>query len=797
MHRKHYFRSWEEADRNNAGGYTYPILDSFGEYSISTFTLPENEADLEWITGYIQQDKTLLSYVDGHTIVVVRAGFSMSDMGLAVFTTDSGTGKTVKRLKTVARPFRSYVHLDRPLVIQIVDGGLELDGGFIINPDLLREADNNVDIPGWHPVQRAGLIRALDHMPVRNARGLGDMVDTDGNVIHYTLKGNGFRGKAEVFDPGVDIITTADNLKEEVYMEGNGSWFMTEPQGPKPAYEDQQTVVNMPFMLSVPEARKRMKESTTEFISHLTSGGVLSSVEDLSKSEFSKDFAYDSDTFARLLRWHANKWALHGMSYRVSPWLTEQLGKSHMATYGISDHRSLRIPIPGAIRAQVVTESLVQLAGYNVEVPPGEITWLKQLGVAVVNDSHWVHQLIDTHGGCDLDDFFVIRRDGDKAVITRNPNARGEYTEFDHVIKWWKGSEEARPFTRKSRPTPILDAIGAGETSYAKLPSEVNPPAPSVVRMYNTGDTIRDIESMMTVEGSYGQYSLALMALNSTHLTRHPAEQVASEDGVDSFTQGGSADDQRFVTDMADTLLTRLVAQNKPVDPLILKRLPKEIQELVTVDPDGPIATFKRVMMKAEEDFTKKLREFTQSIEVPHFLEVIGKNNLRNQAVSVLRESRRAMWQADKRDLDIREAQERGITIHHPTDKERVIFHFEGVLNLIEGIEDDHNRHLFVMALWHACLTTPTSRGKVTDQLVFGTKVLDHLLAALVYFGIAEAPYLTDEGHVARTNNVKFQEGYSTWSMTCTVCETTYDGGHIEGVRGFHDHDGVCKNCRD
>lgn len=794
MKRKFHFRSWEEEDRNRTGGYTFPLLDTFGDYSVSIYTLPDSEEDLAWTTTQVEDPKVLFSYVEDNRVVIIRAGFSLSDMGLAVYTTEDGTGKAVKRAKTLARPFR--IHTERPtLRVKLIDGGAELDGAFVVSRALYTEAVNNLQIPGWHPVQRAGMIRSMDRTPIHNFRGVGHMTDVDtGDEVLGFAKGNVI--VSDNLPDGVDMILTHDNFKSELVNEGGErAWACFEPQGPKPAWEDQQTTVNMPFLLSVPEGRKRMKDSTLDYLDHLISGEVFSSVRDLTRAEFSKDFAYDGDTFSRMLRWNVSTWSLMGMDYRLSPWMTERLGTSHMAMYGIDDHRSLRIPIPGAIRAQVVTEALVKLAGYDISVAPGDITWLKPLGVAVVNDAHWEHQIIPTHGGCDLDDFFVLRRDGDKCIITRNPNARGEYTIFDTVYKWWKGSEDARPLTKKLRPTPILDALGAGETKYLPLPSTIGKRLESPVRPYNTGDTITAISDAMTVEGGYGQYSIALTALNSVTSAAHPVEQVASEDGVDAFTQGGSSEDQQFVLQCAESLHNKLILTGKGVDPLIKKRLPKEIQELIPTDPSGPIATMKRVMMDADKEFTKKLRAFTQGIEAPSFLEQIGGNHLLTQAQAHLKGSRMAMWRAQGvKGLTQREAVERGLTITHPQDAEKVIFHFTGLVNLIEGIDDHHDRHLYVMALWYASFVTPTSKGKITDQAIFGTDVFEHLTRALVYFGVAQDPYLDDMGHIVRDNSVKWDGG--TWTITCKSCNTDYTGIGLPGVENFHANDGICKTCR-
>lgn len=790
------FRSWEEEDRANMGGYTFPILNDFGDYAVVMYPLPNTPEELTHIRKLATGDNVVFSYVDGGKIVIVRGDFSLEDMGLSALTSDDTTSKTVKRLKTLARPFRIHTKREGGLRIRLVEGDKELDGAFVVSRDLYREACGNIRLPGFHPVQQAQLIRSMDNKPIHNFRGVGKFTDADtGEELFGFAKGNVV--VSELPD-GVDMILTADNFKHEVINSGGDlAWALFEPQGPKEAWEDQQTICNQPFLLSVPEGRTRMVEATNTYLEELTSGKVMSTMEELSKTEFRTDYAYDGDTFARLLRWNAHKWALHGLSYTLSPWLTERLGISYLKSFAIEDRRRTRIPIPGAIRAQIITVALAKLAGVNIEVPPGEITWVPRLGAAVVNDAHWVHQMMETHGGCDLDDFFVLRRDGDRCIVTRSPNARGEYTVFDRVNRWWPGSEKSRPITRTTWPTQILDALGSGETSYIPMPSEVNEVPKGAKRLYTNEDALIALDEALTVEGGYGQYELAVRSWYSLTYAQHLPAAIPSEAAVDAFTQGGTAEDRNFILSQAERIIEMIISTGRGLDPLLQGRLPREAQKLVPVDSDGPLMHLKSVQMEAEKAFMEKLRRFTQTIEVPEFLSDIGNNELLGDATKVLKQARFAMYAADQMDLKQADVLNEGINasfLDQRTGAEKSV-NFAGFRNIMESV-DGLPRHLFAMAFWYACRTVPTRAGRVSDQPVFGTIMLDYLLDALVYFGVALKPEVTEEGHIVRSNTVHYQENAKRFNVECVSCHTGYLGLSRTGLESYHTNGGVCKTCR-
>ncbi len=128
-----WYRSWYH-DRHDArittqeslGGYTHPILADGGEYEIIQCRAPRNQEEYAWLIGQMR-NKCILSYVDGNKITLVRAGFTLADLGIKILTRDSSTGKTVKRAKTLARAFR--IHTSQPSVcVRIIKGGPELDG---------------------------------------------------------------------------------------------------------------------------------------------------------------------------------------------------------------------------------------------------------------------------------------------------------------------------------------------------------------------------------------------------------------------------------------------------------------------------------------------------------------------------------------------------------------------------------------------------------------------------------------------------------------------------------------------
>jgi hypothetical protein len=774
------------------GGYRFPILDDLGApYVVTIHRIPENAADLKVAASFVRGTDIALAYVDTNKLVTVQSEGKIANLGLNIFTTDANS-KTIKRAKTLVRPFRVFTRMPELRVLR-VSGGAELDGAGIISERIYEEALMNVQLGYWNPVQRASIIHWLERQRINNCRFVGKLIDVrTGEALNAFGKGNFVVAPTP---EGVDIITSDDNLKHEVTGDGH-AWALFEPQGSKDAWEDQQTYVNQGmFMMSIPEARERMKDNAAKALDDLQSGKVMSSVVELAKSDFHKEYAWDDNRFFKELRWNANSIALHGLSYTISPWLTERLGRSWISSLSINDPRKIRIKIPCAVRCQVVSQALVNLAGIDIEVEAGTLRWCEDLKVLVANDVDWVDTIIPAHGGCDLDDFFVARWRMDEGkhriLITRSPNTRGEYSFWDFVPGDWypthtnrKGETSEFPkLTLKTRPKQILQAVVDGDVIYNDLPSRINPPETGEMRRYTRKDCLDDLLAAMLITGGYGQYELAVRALNSLSATKMDKLQIRSEDAVDAFTQGGTPEDREFILDDRKRIIDLIVASGKEVDVALAGRL--GVRDLPCTDK-GPITKIKAVMQTEVESYEKKLEKFCMSQPTPTWLPELGENAFCAYAAHILRASRRAMFIADQAAMGL-EHEDRVKIIRGAQESAWASF--------FEEYKDRLVRAQFIMSFWYACRTMPTVGGKITDQPVFGTNLFPHAIDALIFFGLAKKPYVDEKGRIMREQLVTYN-GCGFWDVTCRVCGATKEEVDLRALNYFWNKKSVCKECR-
>jgi len=778
--------------REGMGGYVFPLLNTLpAPYMVTIFPTPKNRTEYKKMAEHVAAPDTRLAYVDTDKLVVVSSECKVLDeLGLSVLTTDHDS-KTIKRAKTIVRPFRLHTKR-RELRVMVIEGDKELDGAGIVSPEVFMEAVLGLQTGKWNPVQRAMGIRYMERQRIHNARFIGNLVDaTTGLPLNAFGKGNFVVAPCP---EGVDIVTTWDNLKHEV-IGTKWAWALFEPQSSKDAWEDRQSFVNQTFLMSEPEARERMIDGRTKALDDLKRGKIMSSVVDLVRAEFHKDFAWEADRLETEMRWNANALALHGVKYTVSPWMTKRLSEGWVQTLSVNDPRKMRLKIPCAIRAQVVSQSLVNLAGVDMEVNPGDMRWCADLKVLVANDEDWVNVIIPTHGGCDLDDFFVgrWRTDGDerKIVITRSPNTRGEYSIWNYVEGDWyptytnrKGEEVIFPeLTRKRRPKQILQAIEDGDVTYMDLPSKLAPPARGEVRNYTRRDCLLDLRATMQIEGGYGQYELAVCAYNSLSPTHVDPIQIRSEDAVDAFTQGGTVEDRAFILADRKRIIEKIKATGKEVDVTLASRLGDRD---VPSTEDGPISRVKKIIATQVGIYKNDVDEFCDTLDMPPWLKEIGENPLTGFATLVLKKSRRAMFFADQASEGMSH-EKRVEMIRHAQEKVWAPF--------FAKYTDRAQRARFVMAFWYSTRIVATSSGRFTDQAVFGTNLFPHLLDALVFYGIARRPFVDDRGRVLREAWVDYK-GDKQWQAWCKSCKGEFNFG-FDGLVQYWRKDQTCKECRD
>lgn len=763
-------------------------------------------------------------------VTVVKGDFKLEDLGIHIcdLTVNEIDGKqyvdhkkVFKRLKAITRPFRIYGIFDDIKVLRIKRNAQYpnvLDGASLISRRLVNACIDNMA----YPVQNGVLARmrnwAHDQIAF-NGVIIGNLVDVEVGPLAKMMKGQFFVAD---LPEGIDVVTSDDNLKDEIYSDGTPFAFCgIEPQGPKAAREDQQTVSNHWQLCRPQDVVGRLMADGKKHLDKVYSGQFRYHISELAGTIRSdkEDRYVTHETFTAMMKWRLDSFLLHKGNYLWSPWLTSRLTEMWLDGLGLgragfqnSWQKTLKIPIPNAIRAQIVSEEIYRMwCKANGLVPkPIPVTktghpymlWSDEMRCAVVSNHDWENVIMASHGGCDADDFFVLRKvkitgttvdpeDNDRIIAHRNPNARGEYTvwRYDADDNWPqdkddKGNDVVVEVNMDQMPMQILDALSSGITRYVPLPSAVKPKGTAVKTIpYDASVAMSKVTDYMSIDGGYGQYEIALRA----HMTTDPfymiAETINSEDAVDAFAQASDVDDQKFILDRAAELVTKLVVKGMHVDPYIAGRLGSN---KVPAAANGPIAALKSETITAANLYRELSAQYWfERSKMPWWLEALGQNEYLRPAKQLLTFMRRQMYLmsgtapgADGLDL-IK-------TATGNTD--------ETVTEFIASIDDEFKRHKFVLAFWYACLTTPTSAGTISDQPVFATGAFDHLLEALKFFGICAEPFVSAEGRIEHYDLCKIIDP-ETWEVTCRGCGKQAQV-QIAGLKTFWRHNMFCKSCR-
>jgi len=837
--------------KEEMGGYGFPILDGEAgihvpaKYMLLILNPPKSQGQFEMIDKMILQRADLMhAHIDTRRLTAVMSNITLADRGLTFLTqSDSydeegnlqpGTLKGPKRWKTVTR--RIAIHNWTPNVrVKLLEGkaeldGKELDGAGAVRRSFWEASVSRMQFPFWMPVQAAQLRRTADKTPMFNGRFVGGPfwdIDT-GLEIVGTFKGNFAVIDDEVMDriagEGVDLITSRDQLKPEI--EGNmGVWFIAEPQGPKDAYEDQQSIIHHQFTWSVPEVRSRLETTSDKHLLDLRNSNTLQSVEKLLAPELNPEWAWDESRFMKMFRWVGSSLKLYFPDVKDielwSPWFAGRLGQSWVSALGMTTAekwaKTARVPIPNAIRAQVVSLSFItKVCGFDFSVKPGDLRWFSPLKVFVVTDEDWVNTVIPTHGGCDLDDFFVVRfledqveKDGPwvkRVLITRNPLTRGEYSFWNYVpgdhVPGMKDPEndEWPRYLKKRRPSTLLDAVANGETTIVPLPSADMDPSTADYRERNIyADTRAELLNVLeTGDVNVGSVELMTRAHSTLTPTQHPKWQHGSEDLVDAFVQPTSAGQHDQLAAMAyrDKVEGMILASGKAVDAMLHPRLGNEA---IPKTEKGPLSQFKNTMLGVIDTHMASVQiiKDLSAENYPEWLVDFVTEEHQNNARIIVEHVRSLMGGGFGRSKD-----------------QRVMLQNE-ILPVLDQIRADHGelaKHQMVLALWLDLLTWRTGQtrekplrvdGQITDQIIFGTEVYNHWLEAMQFIGVARLPEVSDTGRIVYAKQYAVYQGdedvagRGTWTLECRNCGVTRDGVAAAKVLLFIQRGELCVNCHD
>lgn len=821
------------------GGYIYPILKEIAgdrTFQILKAPLPKTDENRSKELDQLQrQAETLYAYVDSGEMTIVqiegleRAATPLSSMGWTIL----NGAKTFKRLKTLNRPFRLWSMSDQPLRVAIVndddycDEDLEgyteeeierlLDGAIVIHPRLFEDCLANVEFPIYVPgdddrpelavdfYRSQEYLRQAHDYQAFNARIFGPMIfkgiDEDDPLWERPgmLKGEAHKDIAGTCERmHVDVICARSALKFEVANDVRRI-VLLEPQKAKLSQvsSDLQTMINVPALYQPDDVAKFTKIFLMDTLERLKRDEIMQSWYDMSSPYFNaSQRVWNQNDVLTLTKWNARAWQMSGMRISQSPWLFEQLGSAIIKTLRVQDQQKLRFPVPCAARAQVISASYASMAGADLEIARGSARWCEELESLVVNDLDWL-EMYRSHGGHDLDDFFVIywRTIGNlrKLVVVRSPNDWGEYSIFDYVEGDWYPQMETVDgqfiiFPQVSDDPELWgerlsEAYRAGKVIYTGLPSE-NDKVKEDPHPYGPDDVLR-LMSNNQASGSCVGANVNARSLRALAMRNHRQVQLATmESCIDTGTQGGSQDDIQAVHAEARSIVEDLI--NDPevkIDSYMwftrFANIFKQPFPSSRLTSDTHISKAHQYRLDVSRSFMRIVREYAQThltANIDPRIHALGRKHLRYGYDTIV-ETRKQMYQM----------QNVGEQSLEPGNWREV---HSLMLERLNAQPTDVDKFDFVLAMYSASFKAKTtSSNRVTDQLVMNPHIFPYLLSALRFYGIAYHIVVDDKGNLTRHKT-------DSWSLTCKECGTIRETDDPVMLQSYHTHEGICKECR-
>lgn len=816
------------------GGYTFPILEDIAQgatYQILKADLPKGNANkMMMIYNVAISPETVYAYVEEGDVTMIqiegwdRRATPMSTFGWTI----TAGPKTFKRLKTLNRPFRLWSKPDRPLRVYVVpddgytnedlDGFADdekerlLDGGFVISRALYQDCLENVKFPiattedapelqvDYYRSQE--FVRQAQFFHAFNARIFGNMIFSGllhGEKLHGMLKGEAFINASDTCERmNVDIICARSALKHEVFNDKN-TYVLLEPQKAKKfgVNSDLQSMITLPAVYQPDDVKSWIRDYLLANFENLKNDKIMESWFEMATPFFNSSTRwFDNNDVTTLTKWNARAWLMSGRKITESPWLFEQLGTAVAKSIKSTDASKLRFPIPCAVRAQVISQSFASMAGHDLPVPQGAARWSEALESIVVNDLDWL-EMYRSHGGHDLDDFFVgyfrTYRNMRKIILVRSPNDFGEYSMFDYIEGDWYPLVERHDGSFILFPEisddPSLwskrlsEAVEDGDIMYTGLPSQ-SQPKQSSGQPYSVNHVMQLLQNNSGSAACVGANVNARALWSLSANVHRPIQLTSMENCIDAGTQGGSADDtdavmaeaKQIVKDIIDddSLLVDEYMWTTRFAPIFGMPMGRHRFTAAT-----HISQAHRFRLDAYQAFMKLVRDYAQqnlSANCDPQVHRLGRR-LERKAYDVLTQTRLAM-------VGMQPAGEQSLA---PGDWRDV---HSLALEAISEYESEIDRHDFVLALYSVCFRVPArSSGKVSDQLVMNPHIFPYLLSAMRFYGLA---YEIEPGENGGLNRRKID----AWDLKCGGCGFDFNTKDPIVVQSYYHHETLCKSCR-
>lgn len=366
-----------------------------------------------------------------------------------------------------------------------------------------------------------------------------------------------------------DILTSPENIKTE--LGGGDVWNLgIEPQHVKTrARTSTQQILNMPALFPEGDVLRWAIQEVYRVLESII-GGRLEECHRMAAEAADAEVAdLDEETTSVL--------------YRFREWIEEVLGTGHDARHApnlaLDAYRALvkrmvsadacriNVPVPYSMSIQILSQSMVELAGYRSPVTDGHIDIRPDLGYAVVTDRDWEEDVLPNCGQGDQDDHWALylRRtvgdDGYVVVAVRHPNDIGEYSwftplnpevfrpEYDLVR-----TEGAFSVGDKPKPVPTLDMTKMPKQPTRRGVKVVHPEGFGKGKEYPKGYRKEDVfNDLLHALGGHSPgfpiNARMLLASVGVELQEMPC---TLEEIVDTFVQGGSQEAMNAISAEAE-----------------------------------------------------------------------------------------------------------------------------------------------------------------------------------------------------------------------------------------------------
>lgn len=763
-----------------------------GNYEIVTLKIPNDDAEFEQAIEMLNHPDLQYALVDKNKLVYCFIyGLDDNQRGWLKFMNSLGyqvnSGpKTNKRLKSFHRPTLLNAHFEHLNIVYVEPHEFSkydftnstpgecvaskycepeiierlLDGGFVISRRIIEEAVKNIPMFEnaetldehdyyFDPRVRSHTIQDLLNAPVFNAR----FIFEDG-----FLKGNCF---VTDLPEGIDIITFKGNVKSEISYH-RGFQFQAEPQGPKSrVLTDDQTMINVPQLFDPDQMKIWLEEEYKKMFDDAVNNRILTNWKYIYQRMWRDNEDINDNEARARMAYVGYRWTAGGMKLTESPWLFETIAISHAKPLQED------IPIPCSVYEQIVPESLIRMAGHDIEVEEGTIVRYAPFGVHVVDDLDWL-EMYESHGGHDQDDFFKLFYrtmnggdfDGEKVVIAiRSPNGLGEYTIFRYVENEWSptwhmadGTEVKFPHVNGDNwPTRLSSAIFANEITYQNLPS-THQPKEKRTGPYTQNDFIRDIRIAMS-GGNVGGFVNSCM-LHASVIAQHRPNQLCSlEDAIDKCINPDSIEDVTAIDKEAKTMLKEVLNSNLPIDKVLWNtRGPKNYKEEDTLEfYDGVLTQMYRLCMQMNNDYVAKIKEWSQENARPRDIVYSLGRRMSHWTLGDLNGFRSNIYRTN--------SSEQTVSNGHieRSSWENLYLSISEKINKFERVQDKYD---YILGLYCAALMKPTSGGRISDQIVMNRFVFPYLEAALQYYGVMSIPMYDNRFNRVQIRVLKNDEWY-------------------------------------